>query len=256
MDILEASYEEPSRIVYSRHHPAVRRLRQLQERAERDRTGLFIVEGVRHILQAAEQNAKFETLFLAPPLLQNVPAQRLVRKLQRDGVPILRLTPEVYHSISQAEEPQGIGAVVRQKWERLDQVKPSRGLCWLAVEAVQSAGNFGTILRTSEAIGGAGVILLGDGADPYDPAAARASMGALFRQRLVRASPEAFAEWKCRRQCVLIGTSPAAAQDYAAVAYPENAILLLGSEKRGLPTNCWLYAICASKFRWRDAPIR
>ena len=220
--------------MYSRHSPHIRRLRLLQHREERDKTGLYLIDGIRFLSQAVKQDARIETVFVAPELLKNIAAQRLVRKLQRDGVPILRVTPEVYHSVSQADEPQGIGAIVRQKWERLDQVRPSRGLCWLAVEAVQAPGNFGTILRASEAVGGAGVILIGDEADPYDPATVRASMGALFHQRLVRAAPQEFAEWKKRRQCTLIGTSPTAAQDYTTVAYPDCSILLLGGEKRGL----------------------
>lgn len=234
MDILEPHREELNRIVYSRHSPHIRRLRLLQSREERDKTGLYLIDGVRFLSQAVKQNVKIETVFVAPELLQNSAAQRLVRKLQRDGVPILRVTPEVYHSVSQAEEPQGIGAIARQKWERLDQVRPSRGLCWLAVEAVQAPGNFGTILRASEAVGGVGVILIGAEADPYDPATVWASMGALFNQRLIRAAPQEFAEWKKRRQCALIGTSPTAAQDYTAVAYPDCSILLIGGEKRGL----------------------
>jgi RNA methyltransferase, TrmH family len=223
-----------SRVLYSRNHPQIKRLRALHHRAERDQAGLFLIEGMRSLSQAAEQGAKIETLFVVPELMTHPFAISLVRRLRHAGTPCLRLTPEVYYSVTQAEEPQGIGAVVRQKWERLDTITPSRGLCWIAVESVQSAGNLGTIIRTCEAVGGAGLILIGENADPYDPATVRASMGALFSQQLVRTSLEKFAAWKTRRQCTLVGTSPSAEQEYDAIAYPSETILLMGSEKRGL----------------------
>lgn len=221
-------------IVYSRNHPQVKRLRSLHLRSERERSQQFLIEGMRSVSEAAHQGAKVETLFVVPELLTHPFARSLVRHLRIAGTPCLRLTPEVYYSVTQAEEPQGIGAIVRQKWERIDTVKPSRGLCWIAAESVQSPGNLGTIIRTSDAVGGAGLILIGDSADPYDPATVRASMGALFSQQLVRTSLEEFAAWKTRRQCTLVGTSPSAEQEYHALDYPGSTILLMGSEKRGL----------------------
>jgi TrmH family RNA methyltransferase len=98
----------------------------------------------------------------------------------------LAVTPEVLHSIALNDDPQGIGAVVRQKWSALNSIDPRNDLCWIVLQNVQSPGNLGTILRTSEAIGGAGVILLGDSIDAYDPGTVRASMAAMFRQRFVR----------------------------------------------------------------------
>ena len=55
--------------------------------------------------------------------------------------------------------------------------RPRAGLCWVVLEAVRSEGNLGTLIRTSEAIGGAGFILVGPGIDPFDPAVVRALMG-------------------------------------------------------------------------------
>jgi TrmH family RNA methyltransferase len=83
-------------------------------------------------------------------------------------------------------------------------------------------------------VGGAGLLLLGDSADPYDPGAVRASMGALFALRLARATFDEFAAWKRQRACTVVGTSDAAAQDYRAVAYRPPLVLLMGSERQGL----------------------
>ena len=99
---------------------------------------------------------------------------------------------------------------------------------------MQSPGNLGTILRTCEAVGAAGVILLGPQADPYDPSAIRATMGALFAQRLVRATWDEFAAWKRRHGCLLVGTSPSGKIDYRAVAYTPPTVLWMGWERQGL----------------------
>src|SRR5207244_3679585 len=142
---------------------------------------------------------------------------------------------------------QGIGAVVRQRWETLEQVRWADEQCWVAVEAVQNPGNLGTILRTNAAVGGAGVILIGPTTDPYDPSAVRATLGALFSQRLVRTTAAQFAAWKERRHYQVVGTSPGAATDYRGVAYRPPVILLMGSERRGLSTE--MQAICDLRLR-------
>jgi TrmH family RNA methyltransferase len=222
------------RLIYSRNDPAVRWVRNLQTREGRDRTGHFLIEGILPLARSAQNGVRLETLIVAPQVLTSTLGRKLVKQQRIAGTPCYRLTPEVYHSLSQAEEPQGVAAVIRQRWVPLAQVTPSDGLCWIVAESIQSAGNLGTILRTSEAVGGAGVILIGGTVDPYDPATVRASMGALFNQKLVRATAAEFAEWRRHRPFQLIGTSPAAAVDYKAVRYPAPALLLVGGERKGV----------------------
>lgn len=230
------------KLIYSRNNLHIRRLRALQTREGRDKSGLFLIEGIRPLVQAVQQKVRIETLLVAPDLLTHPTAHRYVRQLRRAGTPCYRLAPEVYHYLSQAEEPQGVSAVVRQRWEPLEQVRPSGGLCWIALESARSPGNLGTVIRTSEAVGGAGILLLGDSTDPYDPATVRASMGAIFAQRFVRTTPAAFAAWKRRNPCTLVGTSPSAETDYQAVTYPKPVILLMGSERKGLSEE--IQALC------------
>jgi len=99
---------------------------------------------------------------------------------------------------------------------------------------VQSAGNLGTLIRSCAAVGAAGLMLIDSSADPYDPGTVRATMGALFSQRIVRATAAEFRAWKQRHGCTLVGTSPAGAEDYHEMDYPERVVLFLGSEKKGL----------------------
>lgn len=138
----------------------------------------------------------------------------------------------MFRALARVHEPRGIGAVVRQRWTPLADARPAG--CWVALETVQSPGNLGAIIRTGEAVGAAGLILIGDAVDPYDPACVRATMGSLFAQRLVRTSAEKLRAWAGQHGVLMAGTSPDAAVDYRAVAYRPPVVLLMGWERRGL----------------------
>jgi TrmH family RNA methyltransferase len=221
-------------IISSRNNPAVKAIRALSSRKQRDNTERFFVDGLHLVAAATQQQADIETCVVAPELLTSAFGRELVRALAHSGAHRIEVTADVFQSLAAKEHAQGLGIVARQRWLDLASVRPKAGQCWVALDTVQYPGNLGTILRTCDAVGGAGVILLGNTTDPYDPAAVRASLGAIFSQRLVRASFAEFAAW-CRRHGVtVVGTSPAAAQDYQAVAYQPPLVLLMGSEPRGL----------------------
>ncbi len=221
-------------MISSPANPNIKRIRALRQRKERARSGMFFVEGIRIVGEAVQAGAVLETLLVAPELLSSPFAYELVAAQRQAGVACLEVTPQVFQSLSSRDGPQGIGAVVRQQQEPLTRVTLTRGECWVALVAVQDPGNLGTILRTCDAVGVAGVLLLDDTTDAYDPAALRASMGAVFTQRLVQASFADFAAWKEQQNCQVIGTSDAAQRDYQAIAYPPPLIILMGSERQGL----------------------
>lgn len=215
-------------------HPLIRRFRSLQTEAGRAASGRYVIEGIRHVFRACQAQIPIEQLLVAPKALKNPAGQKLARRLRQAGTPSATVAPELYRRLSLAAEPQGIAAILRQAWTPLSAVHPSEGDGWLAAEGVESPGNLGTMIRTSEAAGAAGLILIGRTADPHDPAAVRATMGSLFSQKLVRATAQEFAAWSARRALMLVGTSPRAAHDYRAVRYEKPLVILVGSEKRGL----------------------
>jgi len=218
--------------VSSMHNARIKAIRALKHRKERTRTGLFWIEGVRAVAEAAQLGAAIELLVVARSLLASQFGAALVDRLERDGCPTLEVTSAVFDSLAARDVGQGVGAVLRQRWLALDNVRPEGS--WVALEATQYPGNIGTILRTADAVGGRGVILLGATADPYDPQCIRASVGAIFGQRLVRAGVAEFADWKRRSNAVVVGTSPAAPEDYRRADYAPPAVLLMGGERAGL----------------------
>ena len=211
-------------------------------RQERDRTGCFYMEGMRFLAQAHSHSAQIETLVVCPDLLVHPFAQRLAQTYKRRGTPLLEVSADVMESLSQVQDSQGLGAVVRQRWQRLEQIRIRKKLCWIAIETIRSPGNLGTILRTSDAVGGAGLLLFGNATDPYDPRVVRATMGAISTQRFVRTSIEEFVNWRRRGHYQLVGTSPAAPHDYHNVRYTAPTILLIGEERKGLSTD--IQALC------------
>lgn len=207
----------------------------LNNRAERDRSGLYYTEGMRFVHRALEfRSPRIAAVVAAPELLIHPFAQQLRETAKERGVPILTVSAKTFHSFSRVEEPQGIGAVVRQGWEPLYRANPEAGLCWMVLDEVRSAGNLGTILRAMDAVGAAGLILLGNSIDPYAPDVIRATMGSHFALRYVRTDAAAFHRWRRKHGVQLVGTSPHATTDYCALRYPERLALWLGTERTGL----------------------
>lgn len=201
--------------------------------------GLCYVEGLRIVAEAIHQEAEIENLIIAPELLVSPFGQQLVQEARRRGFSIIEVGANVFKSIALKEGPQGLAAVVRQRWHTLEAMQSKENSLWIALSEVADPGNLGTILRTGDAVGANGVILLDNTTDPYDPTAIRASMGAVFDQKLIRCSFGEFAAWKAENEFTLVGTSDKADRDYRRVKYPQTVVLLMGSERQGLTEEQW-----------------
>ena len=225
-------------LVSNPRDPRFHSLLALQTYRGRSRSGNYLIEGIRHLARAVEQNSPIQQLLVVPSLLSNPFGQKLVRRLRQAGVHPIRLAPELYRELTLANEPQGVVAVLRQQTTAIGDLKLSHDSLWLAVESVDLPGNLGTILRTAEAAGVAGVFLLGHSSeqysDPWDPVCVRASMGSLFGLRLVPASLEEFVAWSRRHRVAIVGSSPSGLLDYKTLRCRWPAVLLVGSERQGL----------------------
>lgn len=222
-------------IITSPGNERIKHIRRLRERKYRRETGLFFVEGLRLAAEALDTGASIEQFVFCPALLHSPFGQQSVVRAQQAGIEMIEVNADVFRALSAKDGPQGLAAVVRQAWTSLEQVKMESGRPWVALDAVADPGNLGAILRANDASGGTGVILLDQSTDPFDPAATRASMGAIFNQQVCQADRESFVHWITERRYALVGTSDAASQDYHLFRYPDFFILLMGSERLGLP---------------------
>ena len=209
-------------------------LARLHERGVRDEEGVFLVEGVRFLVSACDTGAEVVGVAECRQLLRRGIGPLLVRRLRQRGTPVVAVSPEELSGLSILGEPQGVLAVVRQRWSALPPPAEVGGGVWLAFESVRSHGNLGTIVRTAQATGARGVILLGNEVDPFDPRAVRPTMGAIFHQTMIRSSHRAFARWKRSAGVTVIGTSAAGGSDYRDHRYRGPTVLMMGCERRGL----------------------
>jgi TrmH family RNA methyltransferase len=221
--------------VTSKSNPRLKEVRALKQRKARAETGLFVVEGIRHVAEALEADAPVEYLVACPDLLTSPFATNLLNEQRTHGRTIITTTPPVFATLSERENPTGLLAVVRQQRRALDEFSPAN-LAWgVAVVAPQDPGNLGAIVRTVDAVGAGGVLLLDSGVDPYHPSAVRASLGSLFWVPIAAAAFTDFARWSQQHHYHVYGSSARGTVDHTAVsAYQSPAILLLGSEREGL----------------------
>lgn len=215
-------------------HPALRRIPRLAHRKERDASRTLFVEGVRFVSEALANNAAIDLLVACPRLLTSSHGHRVLKTARSRGVSVVEVTASLWERLTLTGDMQGIGAVARQRWTPVAEITQRGNPLWVAIEQVNSPGNFGTLIRTCEAAGARGAILLGPSVDPYEPAAVRATMGALFHTRFARSAHAEFARWKQTSGFSAIGTSPHGRLDYREADYRGPTVLFLGCEQRGM----------------------
>jgi RNA methyltransferase, TrmH family len=220
--------------------PLLKTIARLQcERQYRDKQGLYFVEGVRNFIATLENNQRVETLLYSEKLLTSPLARKHVRQLKRAGVPFASVSPEQFRTISKAKRASGVGVILRQNTLKIKQVTPGKQPCWVVLNQVRLPGNFGTLIRTCAAIGGAGFILLNHQIDPFDPNVIRASMGAFFTQSIVRANTAQLKQWVEKHNLLVVGASPDGTVYYDRVNYSRPTLLMLGEERKGLTKEQW-----------------
>ena len=221
-------------MITSPANPQIKQVRKLRDRKERQKSGLFYIEGLRIVGEAVLSGWDIEVILFAPELLTSLFGQQTIQNYIDRGGHTLEVSAAVFKSLSEKDGPQGIAALVRQRWADLSGLTLKEGDIWIALDSVADPGNLGTILRTSDACGGKGVILLDQSTDPFDPTCVRASMGAIFNQTIIRSTFPDFLNWKKSQQVHVVGASDKAEQDYYGWKYPDQMVLFMGSERRGL----------------------
>src|SRR5512143_3556553 len=167
-------------LITSHSNPKIKQARSLRQRKQRDELGLFLVEGLFHLGEALAAHAAIESLFYAPDLLDNDFARQLIDRALVEGFTCYETTADILASLAEKENPQGVIAVVRQRHVELADLT-SQNFPWgVAIVSPQDPGNVGAILRTIDAVGASGLILLNKSVDVHHPTAVRASMGSIF----------------------------------------------------------------------------
>jgi TrmH family RNA methyltransferase len=215
----------------------VKRLRSLRDKKARRAEGLFLAEGLRIIAEARDSGRLPEIIAFSPEGARLPLAAEIVAATEAAGGEAIETTSEILAKMSGKDNPQMLLAAYRQWDVSIDRIDRSKAPLWIVAQALRDPGNLGTILRTGDAVGAGGLILIDDSADPFSVEAVRASMGALFTQEIATARWPEFLSWLRSGDGQLIGTSLKAKQDYLEARYQPPCFLLIGNEQQGLPAD-------------------
>jgi TrmH family RNA methyltransferase len=215
----------------------VKLLRSLRVKKARRAEGLFLAEGLRILTEARDSGMLPEIVAFSPEGAKHPLAAEIIAETEAAGGDAIETTPEILSKMSGKDNPQMLLGAYRQPATSLDRIDRSKAPLWIVAQALRDPGNIGTILRTGDAAGAGGLILIDDSADPFSVEAVRASMGALFTQAIATAKWAEFVAWLRGGDGQLVGTSLKATQDYLAAKYDRPGFLLIGNEQQGLPAD-------------------
>ena len=222
--------------IESLSNPLIKRMRLLREKRHRRAEGLFLAEGLRIATEAREAGILPQWLFLADEGAAHPLAKALVDATLANGGEVIDTTPAILSKLSGKDNPQTIVGIYAEPKTGLADLDRAAAPIWLVAERLRDPGNLGTMLRTGDAVGAGGLILLDESTDPYGVEAVRASMGAIFTQKLVQTRWEDFLAWLRGGEGELVATWLGDdTRDYQAVRYAAPTFVLVGNESQGLP---------------------
>jgi len=217
-------------------NPIIKDLKALNLKKNRNRAGCFIAEGLKLVIDASELGWKVRTLIFSKSGLGNSLIESLAAKTRAEGGLVIEASEKVLASVAHRDNPQMVMGVFEQRWSALQSIEPGSGGVYIGLDRIRDPGNLGTIIRTADAVGAKGVVLIGDSVDPYSLETVRATMGSIFAVPLYRCTQAQFLEWRQLSKLFFVGTHLKAAHDYRKIVYHDKPVfLMMGNEQQGLP---------------------
>jgi RNA methyltransferase, TrmH family len=223
------------RLITGFSNPTVKFLRSLREKKHRKASGKFLAEGLRLLTDARECGHLPEMLVMSTGRDSHPLIDALETDVVAAGGEVLEMGSDLLAKVTGKDNPQAVAGVYAEFGTGLAGIDRSGAKIWLVAQALRDPGNLGTMLRTGDAVGAGGLILIDDCADPFSVEAVRASMGAVFTQGIAQARWEEFLPWLRSGPGQLVAASLRDAVDYRGAPYAAPCFLLVGNESRGLP---------------------
>ena len=226
----------PGRVMHitSLTNPIVKEIRGLALSKNRRASRLFVAEGLKLVADALDGAWRIRHLVHAARVANEALVERLSTISVARGANVISVSEAVLAKIARRENPQTVIGVFEQKLTRPTDIRPGPNDVHIALEAVRDPGNLGTIIRTADAVGAKGVILVGDTVDPFSVEAVRATMGSVFHVPLTRATHAEFEALRARWPGTVVGTHLNATTDYRKADYRGPVLLVMGGEQAGL----------------------
>jgi RNA methyltransferase, TrmH family len=222
------------RTITSLTNQSIKDIRALHMKKVRDETGLFLTEGLKIILDALEQGFVPSTLIYGKEAAIHEKLQLAINTTLAAEGEVLEVTQEILEKISRKDNPQMVLGVFNQMAKNLSEIDPLSHDLWVALEQIRDPGNLGTIIRTADAAGCGGVILIGDCVDAFAVETVRASMGSIFSVSIIRCCLDEFKAQRDRFTGCVVGTLLTSSHDYRSQDYKRPTLLVMGTEQSGL----------------------
>lgn len=216
--------------ITSLQNPLVKHARALDRRKDRKESGEFLAEGAKVIATARDKGWRPKTLFVADSEGKTGIVLEVLEWARGAGATCVSVNDKIAEALSARDNPQSLIGVFAQRWAT-PPASPTQ--TWVALEEVRDPGNLGTIIRTVDAAGGGGVILVGTCCDPFGREAIRASMGSIFSVGVAAMDRAQFLNWRRGWTGDVVATHLKARDDFRT-SYKSPVLLLMGSEGPGL----------------------
>jgi TrmH family RNA methyltransferase len=216
-------------------NPLIKEVRALRDKRHRREQGRFLAEGLRILTEALDAGHVPQLLFFADQSAAHPLVVRLIAAVEQSGGDAIETSEDILSKLSGKDNPGAVIGVYAELPTALERIDRHAAPIWLVAERLRDPGNLGTVLRTADAVGAGGVILIGECTDPFSVEAVRASMGALFTVALVRSEWGAFLAWLRAGEGQLVGLHLDGAVDYQLPDYRPPTFLLTGNEAQGMP---------------------
>jgi TrmH family RNA methyltransferase len=224
-----------SEVIRSFGNETIKLARSLGDRKARRAHGLFFAEGFEMLERAKAGNYHVRQLFIAEDAALEARMAPLRAWAEALRARVAHVAPQVMAKLSAMGNPSPVAALLEPRPAALPAVgglQPED--TWVVLEELRDPGNLGTIMRTADAAGAKGIILVGDSADPYAPEAVRASTGSVFAMPVAVAKIDDFVHWAAGWPGLILGSASTGAVDYRRAADRHPVLLLIGSEANGL----------------------
>jgi len=221
--------------ITSGSNPIIKQLRALSLKKYREQTGRFMAEGLKLVWEGIEQGFDIDTLIFSPSALKHDLVEKVAARTVARGGLVIKTNDRIMSSLTRRDNPQMVVGVFNQSWHSLSTMRFAVDDLFVALDRVRDPGNLGTIIRTCDAVGVKGVILIGECSDPYSLESVRATMGSIFAVKLCHISEADFIQWRPNFNGQIIGTHLKETKDYRHIErQTKPRILLMGNESQGL----------------------
>jgi TrmH family RNA methyltransferase len=227
--------------ITSNQNPKIKEAAALYDRKDRDRTGLFLIEGYREILRALTGDVQLESLFYSPELFLGTNEPALLEEASKKGAKLYECKAQVFGKLSYRDRPDGLVAVAKQMRMKLSDIPTSKSPLYVVAEAIEKPGNLGTILRSADAVKADGVIVCDRCTDIYNPNVVRASTGTLFTLPVVEATSEDVLSFLRKNNIQIAAATPHAKAEFTESNLKGPLAIVVGTEQFGL-SKAWLDA--------------